>query len=230
MGARIRVLIVAPWDLQRAGIRGLLSSEPDFEIVGSTSSGFEAVSLIEGYQPNVVVIDRTLIGEARPRCRVGHQTQWVVIENRSSAFKRIPDAHIVYWCSPRSEWIRVIREAAAGNSPYGASATFSYNLSLLPEDLMGSDSRCCSSDFHLSPLELRLLNYLIMNKHRIVTYEELLAGLWRCFGEYCDRHLVIKAVSRLRRRIPGLREALRNVRGVGYQWSIQQSCRNKGRG
>ncbi len=223
MGARIRILIVAPWDLQRAGIRGLLSSEPDFEIVGSTSSGLEAVSLIEGYQPDVVVIDRTLIGEARPQCRVGHQTQWVVIENRSSAFKRIPEAHIVYWCSPRSEWIRVIREAAAGNSAYGASATFS-----LPEDLMESHFHCCSLNSHLSPMELRLLNYLIMNKHRIVTYEELLTGLWGCFGEYYDRHLVIKAVSRLRRRIPWLREALRNVRGVGYQWSIQESCLNKG--
>lgn len=53
----IRLLIVAgPAEVRRGLLMGL-DAEPDFSIVGETSSCEEAVQMIQEYQPNVVVID-----------------------------------------------------------------------------------------------------------------------------------------------------------------------------
>lgn len=53
----IRVLLADDHSILRSGIRHILSTEPEFSVVGEAASGLEAIRLVEQTHPNVVVMD-----------------------------------------------------------------------------------------------------------------------------------------------------------------------------
>jgi DNA-binding NarL/FixJ family response regulator len=53
----IRVVLADDQPLVRAGLRMILSSEPDIEVVGEAANGFEAIDLCASSQPDVVLMD-----------------------------------------------------------------------------------------------------------------------------------------------------------------------------
>jgi DNA-binding NarL/FixJ family response regulator len=53
----IRILLADDHPVVRDGLRGMLASEADFEVVGEAASGAEAVRLTERERPDVVLID-----------------------------------------------------------------------------------------------------------------------------------------------------------------------------
>jgi DNA-binding NarL/FixJ family response regulator len=53
----IRLLIADDHPVVRDGLRGMLASEADFEVVGEAASGAEAVRLTERERPDVVLMD-----------------------------------------------------------------------------------------------------------------------------------------------------------------------------
>ena len=53
----IRVLIADDSVRARAGLRTLLATEPDVEVVGEAINGQEAVRLVEDLRPDIVLID-----------------------------------------------------------------------------------------------------------------------------------------------------------------------------
>jgi len=53
----IRVLIVDDSIRSRNGLKALLSTRPDFEIVGLAASGQEAIEQVKNCQPDVVLMD-----------------------------------------------------------------------------------------------------------------------------------------------------------------------------
>ena len=53
----IRVLLADDQALVRGGFRALLDTEPDIEVVGEASNGFEAIELARGLVPDVVLMD-----------------------------------------------------------------------------------------------------------------------------------------------------------------------------
>jgi DNA-binding NarL/FixJ family response regulator len=55
--SRIRVLIVDDDDLMRAGLRGVLSSDPAIEVVGEASDGRDALYRTRLLRPDVVLMD-----------------------------------------------------------------------------------------------------------------------------------------------------------------------------
>jgi NarL family two-component system response regulator LiaR len=57
MTAPIRVLIADDHAILRKGIRALLSTEPDMEVVGEATDGLEAVAQAQALQPDVVLMD-----------------------------------------------------------------------------------------------------------------------------------------------------------------------------
>ena len=57
---KISILIVDDHTILRIGIRLLLDSQQDMEIVGETGSGFEALQLARELKPRVVLLDITL--------------------------------------------------------------------------------------------------------------------------------------------------------------------------
>jgi NarL family two-component system response regulator LiaR len=55
--APIRVLIADDHAILRKGIRALLSTEPDIEVVGETADGLETVAQAQALRPDVILMD-----------------------------------------------------------------------------------------------------------------------------------------------------------------------------
>jgi DNA-binding NarL/FixJ family response regulator len=58
----IKVLLVDDHTLFREGIRALLSTAPDIEVVGEAADGKEAIELADRLSPNVIVMDLVMPG------------------------------------------------------------------------------------------------------------------------------------------------------------------------
>ncbi|MGH2699117.1 MAG: response regulator transcription factor, partial [Actinomycetota bacterium] len=54
---RVRVVLVDDHDLLRRGIKTMLETEDDIEVVGEASDGTEALKIVEDTVPDVVLID-----------------------------------------------------------------------------------------------------------------------------------------------------------------------------
>jgi two-component system, NarL family, response regulator LiaR len=61
--ATCRVLIANQQPIVRHGVRALLASEPDIEVVAETDSGSDAVRLVRRLRPDVVIVDLLLAGQ-----------------------------------------------------------------------------------------------------------------------------------------------------------------------
>ena len=54
---RVRILVTDDHPVVRAGLSGMLSGEPDFEVVGEAQNGKEAVAFVGELKPDVVLMD-----------------------------------------------------------------------------------------------------------------------------------------------------------------------------
>ncbi len=74
--AKTRILIADDHSIVREGVRMILASERDFEVVGEASSGEQALELIDTLRPDVVVMDISMPGiggiEATERIKQHH--------------------------------------------------------------------------------------------------------------------------------------------------------------
>jgi two-component system response regulator NreC len=57
---KIRILLVDDHAILRAGLRALLSAEPDIEVVSEAGNGLEAVAQTEKLSPDIVLMDITM--------------------------------------------------------------------------------------------------------------------------------------------------------------------------
>lgn len=72
----------------------------------------------------------------------------------------------------------------------------------------------------LTPTEKRLLEYLLRNKERVLTKENILAYLWDNNNNYVDEHTLLVNVSRLRKKIEDKNHKyIQTVYGIGYRWN-----------
>lgn len=75
MKTKISIVIADDHTIVREGLRALLSSEPDFEVIGTAGDGREAIDRVEDLRPDVVLIDLSMpklhgleaIGEIKKR-------------------------------------------------------------------------------------------------------------------------------------------------------------------
>lgn len=62
MALQINVLLVDDHALFREGLAGLLSSQPDIEVVGQAEDGLEALVMAQELRPDVILMDVTMPG------------------------------------------------------------------------------------------------------------------------------------------------------------------------
>lgn len=54
---RIRVFIADDHAIVRTGLRALIKAEPDFELIGEATGGYEALESVEKLKPDILVLD-----------------------------------------------------------------------------------------------------------------------------------------------------------------------------
>ena len=62
MNQKQRILIVEDHTLLRQGLRALLTSDPDIEVVGEAENGKDAVHLAGRLSPNLILTDLSMPG------------------------------------------------------------------------------------------------------------------------------------------------------------------------
>jgi NarL family two-component system response regulator LiaR len=124
MTAPIRVLLADDHAILRKGIRALLSTEPDVEVVGEAGNGAEALAQAQALQPDVVLMDLVMPGmdgiEAtrqivarQPAARVLVLTSFVADDKVFPAIKAGALGYILKDTGP-AELVRAIRQVHRG--------------------------------------------------------------------------------------------------------------------
>jgi DNA-binding NarL/FixJ family response regulator len=122
----IRLLIVDDHPVVRDGLRGMLSSDSDFEVVGEASDGAEALTMAEAHQPDVILMDLRMPGlggaaAIRELGARGLPARVLVLTTYDSDSDVVPalEAGATGYLlkdSPREELVRAIRAAARGEA------------------------------------------------------------------------------------------------------------------
>ncbi len=121
----IRTLLADDHTLVREGIRRLLDSDPDIEVVAEASRGPEALDLALRLEPNVVLLDVSMPGrggletlrdlkDRRPQVRVLMLTVHPEDHFAIRCIKAGADGYMVKDAAPE-ELIRAIRRVASGH-------------------------------------------------------------------------------------------------------------------
>jgi len=84
MSRKRRIVIAEDHTIIREGLRALLSSDPEFEIVGEAEDGIEAIKLVERLAPNLVIMDLSMpkmngVAAIREIKRIAPETKIVVL-------------------------------------------------------------------------------------------------------------------------------------------------------
>ncbi|MEU9299009.1 response regulator transcription factor [Streptomyces sp. NPDC048269] len=129
----IRVVIADDEPLIRAGIRMILTSAPDIEVVAEAANGREAVDLARAHVPDVMLLDIQMpvmdgltalgeLGRAVPQVRAPILTTFGEKENVLRALGRGGAGFLLKDSAP-GELIGAVRAAAAGEAYLSPSAT-----------------------------------------------------------------------------------------------------------
>ncbi len=133
---KIRILIADDHGIVRAGIRSLLESQPDMEVVGEAGDGWEAVTLATRLQPDVVLMDI-----AMPGLRGMEATQEI--------HQHVPDVRVLaLTMHDREEYFFAMLEAGASGYVLKEGA---------PEELLAAIRAVHRGEAFLSPAVTRLV-------------------------------------------------------------------------
>jgi NarL family two-component system response regulator LiaR len=123
----IRVLLVDDHELVRAGLRTFLQLQPDMAVVGEASSGEQALALVAGLAPNIVLLDLVLpgmsgvdtarrLGVAHPEVKVVVLTSFAGQESVLPAVRAGVAGYLLKDVGP-AELADALRSVHAGGSP-----------------------------------------------------------------------------------------------------------------
>jgi two-component system, NarL family, response regulator NreC len=120
----INIILADDHQVVRKGLRALLSSEPDFSVVGEAGDGLETVQLVEQVQPDILVLDLMMSGingleVTRQLSKKGIKTGIVILSmhnNEAYVLEALRSGARAYILkdSPPEELTRAIREVSSG--------------------------------------------------------------------------------------------------------------------
>lgn len=119
---RLRLVVVDDHPVVRDGLRGMLGTQPDFELVGEAASGTEALTVVAAVRPDVVLTDlrmpepsgATLIRLIRERVPTTRVLVLTTHDTDSDVLPAVEAGAIGYLLkdAPREELFRAVRAAA----------------------------------------------------------------------------------------------------------------------
>jgi len=128
----IRIVLADDHPMVREGIRGMLQSYDDIDVVGQASSGPEAVALVAALHPTLVLMDLRMPGgdgvdatkaivTAHPGTRVVVLTTYETDQDILRAIEAGASGYLLKDIAP-AELARSVRAAAAGETVLAGSA------------------------------------------------------------------------------------------------------------
>jgi DNA-binding NarL/FixJ family response regulator len=158
-GDGVRLLICDDHPVVRAGLNGMLSGEPDFEVVGEAANGREAIALTGELRPDVVLMDLRMPEmdgvSAILQIKAEHpETQILVLttyESDADILRAIEAGATGYLLkdAPREELFGAIRVVAEGKSPLAPTVA-----TRLMQRMRGTDEESFLSTREIEVLEL----------------------------------------------------------------------------
>lgn len=126
MSKKIRVFITDDHRIVRKGIRLLLDTEPDFEVVGEAANGTEALTKIAALQPDVVLMDLempsmdgvetiTQLIDSKSQARILVLTSFATEEKVFPAIKAGALGYLLKDSSP-DDLVQAVRDVYSGQS------------------------------------------------------------------------------------------------------------------
>ncbi len=122
----IRILIVDDHPVVRAGLEGMLASQPDLAVVAEAANGAEALELVERQQPHLVLMDLqmpvmngvTATAQIRARFPQTYVLVLTTYDSDANILRAVEAGATGYLLkdAPREELFRAIRAAARGES------------------------------------------------------------------------------------------------------------------
>ncbi|HZC85262.1 MAG TPA: response regulator transcription factor [Rubrobacter sp.] len=174
--AKIRILVADDHPILREGLVAILSTQPDFEIVGEAADGSEAVRLAERLEPEVILLDLEMPGldgvAALKRLRdVGSEAQTIVFtaydtdERILGALRAGARGYLLKGAS-RTEIFDAVRTVHSGGTLLGPVVT----TRLLEHIEQGDEKR---GPDELTPRELEVLALLARGRKNAEIAESL---------------------------------------------------------
>ena len=125
MTKRIRILIADDHAVVRHGLRALIATEPDLELVGEAADGVEAVELTATLRPDVILMDMAMprktgleaicdIKRADPQARILVLTSFAEDDQVFPAIKAGATGYLLKDAAPR-ELLQAIRDVERGD-------------------------------------------------------------------------------------------------------------------
>lgn len=129
----IRVVVVDDHPVVRDGLRGMLTGDPDLEVVGAAGDGAEALSVVAASCPDVVLMDLRMPRmdgvQAIARLAASHPSVRVLVLTTYDADHDIVRAvaagaaGVLLKDAPREELFRAVRAAARGEMVLAPTVT-----------------------------------------------------------------------------------------------------------
>jgi DNA-binding NarL/FixJ family response regulator len=123
---RLRIVVVDDHPVVRDGVRGMLGTQPDFEVAGEAAGGAEALTVVEAVRPDVVLTDLRMpppSGGALIRLLLERvpTTRILVLTTHDTDDDVLPavEAGAIGYLlkdAPREELFRAVRAAARGET------------------------------------------------------------------------------------------------------------------
>jgi len=148
----IRVLLVDDHPVVRAGIEGILNSQPDIEVVGEASDGIEAICLNQTLQPDVILMDLqmpkmdgiTAIKAIHEQTNPPHILVLTTYDTDADIVRAIQAGATGYLLkdTPREDFFAAVRQVAQGKSvltPVIASRLMAHMRAPAEEQLSGRE-------------------------------------------------------------------------------------------
>lgn len=159
-----RVVLADDHTLVRSGIRRILEAQPGFEVVGEASNGAEALALVRGAAPDVIVLDLNMPGTsgldvlaalkaARPSLRVVVLTMHAGREYVARAMKGGADAYLLK-DSAVQDLVAAVEAVLAGRS------YFSPSIQALMAELLRGETTMAARGTALTDREREVLAWL----------------------------------------------------------------------